>query len=178
MGQTFLCIYVTSPSPHSHTALFHFTGEETEAQRGKEPWPRPPGSQLGPLLSPPQCLLRSGLQTGTWLELCPLCWACPGRLQRCKWGHCGREKGREAEASSPDSLALVGRANIGDTQVSHSGKGLGQGTGTFSGPHDWMESGEPLSLPLRHLFLLLKKGGSHGLMSRLNLPLNMAGGGW
>lgn len=46
-------------------------------------------------------------------------------------GHsCGSGEGREGEASSPGSLALVGGANIGDSQESpalspHGGIGLG-----------------------------------------------------
>lgn len=61
---------------------FLFTDGETEAQRGKEPWP--PISQLGCLLSLAQSRLRSGLQTGTRLALHPtLLGSRWGRQQRC-----------------------------------------------------------------------------------------------
>lgn len=65
----------------------------------------------------------------------------------------GRREGREA--GSPDGLTPdpCGWSQYRDTQVSpvlspHSGKGLGPGAGTFSGPQVWMGLGEPLSLSL------------------------------
>lgn len=137
------------------------------------------GFPAGALLSPPQPPLRRGLQTGTRLELGPLCWAPRGLQQRRKWGSgAGREEGRWRPAPQTVWLLWVELILVTPKCPLFSAPRVGKAFGREQGHSQAHTTGWSQGSPVLCRSATCSSSRKEGVVgwSRLKLPLHMGGG--